>query len=187
MLHGLKSILYYEVVKELDLPEDKDQDILKDEIIMLLSPKAVKTTINKHQLRLIKVYKPDENKVIEIITNNLEWSARTIADLYKKRWDIELFFKAIKQNLQVKTFVGTSENAVKSQIYVALITYLLLQLIIRTVAKQVRGFSSFVEKIRICLPFYLTLNYVCNQVNQGAKRIKQQKQAELIPKLNLFS
>ena len=64
--------------------------------------------------------------MIQIITNNLDWTARTIADLYKKRWDIELFFKAIKQNLQIKTFVGTSENAFKSEIYVALISYLLL-------------------------------------------------------------
>jgi IS4 transposase len=61
---------------------------------------------------------------MEFITNNLDWVARTIADLFKKRWDIELFFKALKQNLQVKTFTGTSENAVKSQIYVALICYL---------------------------------------------------------------
>jgi IS4 transposase len=60
---------------------------------------------------------------IEIITNQLSWSAATIAALYKKRWDIESFFKVLKQNLQVKTFVGTSENAVKSQIYVALITF----------------------------------------------------------------
>jgi len=64
---------------------------------------------------------------------------------------------------------------------------LLLQLISRTVAKQTKGFSNFVEKIRICLPFYLSLDYVCNHISQGAKRIKQQKQAELIPKWNLFS
>ncbi len=79
--------------------------------------------------RLKSVYKADENKVIHIISNNLDWSAKTIADLYKKRWDIELFFKAMKQNLQIKTFLATSENAVKSQIVVSLTTYLLLELI----------------------------------------------------------
>jgi hypothetical protein len=69
--------------------------------------------------------------------------------------------------------VGTSENAVKSQIYIALITYLLLQLIVRTIAKKKHAFSNFVEKIRICLTFYLTLDYyVCNQVGEGAKRIR---------------
>ena len=135
----------------------------------------------------MSVYKEDENKVIQIISNQLTWTARTIADLYKKRWDIELFFKALKQNLQVKTFIGTSENAVTSQIYIALICYLLLELIKRTIAKTTHAFSNFVEKIRICLPFYLSLDYVCNQINQGAKRIKILKQAELIPKGNLFS
>ena len=93
--------------------------------------------IDQIELRLEHVYKPDENKVIEIVTNHLDWSARTIANLYKKRWDIELFFKSLKQNLQVKTFIGTSENAVKSQIYIALTSYLLLQLISRTIAKKV--------------------------------------------------
>lgn len=84
------------------------------------------------------------------------------------------FFKAIKQNLQIKTFVGTSGNAVKSQIYVALITYLLLQLIERTIAKKSHVFSSFVEKIRMCLCFYLTLDYACNHVGEGAKKVTGQ-------------
>jgi IS4 transposase len=122
----IKTNTVFKTVRELDLPENKDQDILKDEIIVLTSNKAVETGISEVELRLVHVYKQDEKKVIEIITNQLEWEARTIADLYKKRWDIELFFKAIKQNLQINTFIGTSENAVKSQIYVALTTYLLL-------------------------------------------------------------
>jgi len=182
----IKTNTVFERVTELELPEKEDQDILKDEIIILCSPKAVKTGINQVQLRLVHVYKADENKVIEIITNQLDWKARTIADLYKKRWDIELFFKAIKQNLQIKTFVGTSENAVKSQIYIALITYLLLQLIVRTIAKRKHAFSNFVEKIRICLTFYLTLDYVCNQVNEGAKRIRGKPQQEINFKTNLL-
>jgi len=61
-----------------------------------------------------------------LLTNNFKWSAETIAKIYKERWQIELFFKAIKQNLQVKSFVGTSENALLSQLWVALIAYLLL-------------------------------------------------------------
>lgn len=183
----IKTNSVYEVIKELDLPDVTDQDILKDEIICLNSPKAKKTGIDKYKFRLIKVYKEDENKVIEIITNNLEWSARTIADLYKKRWDIELFFKAIKQNLQIKTFVGTSQNAVKSQIYIALITYLILQLISRTIAKKMNAFSNFVEKIRICLSFYLSLDYVCNNIGEGVRKVRILKQVELIPKADLFS
>lgn len=174
----IKTNTVYQTVLELDLPDNEDQDIIKDEIIVLTSNKALETGINEHQLRLVHVYKQDENKVIEIITNNLEWSARTIADLYKKRWDIELFFKAMKQNLQIKTFLGTSENAVKSQIYVALISYLLIELINRTIAKKTKSFSNLVEKIRICLVFYLSLDYVCNEIGNGAKKIRSEPKLE---------
>ncbi len=183
----IKTNTVFKTIKELELPSDTDQDILKDEIITLSSNKAFKTGISEVQLRLVQVYKEDENKIIEIITNQLDWTARTIADLYKKRWDIELFFKAIKQNLQIKTFVGTSENKLKSQMYIALITYLLLQLIVRTIAKKKHAFSNFVEKIRICLTFCLTLDYVCNQVGEGAKRVRGKPQEVLAFKTDLYS
>ena len=114
------------------------------------------------------VYDADKDVQIEIITNQLEWEAATIAALYKARWDVELFFKSLKQNLLVKTFTGTSENAVKSQIYIALITYLLLVLIRRCVAKTKHSFSNLCEKIRFCLTYYHTLAYVCNQIKEGA-------------------
>jgi len=61
-----------------------------------------------------------------MLTNNFSWSAATIAEIYKERWQIELFFKCIKQQLKVKSFVGTSKNALLPQLWVALITYLLL-------------------------------------------------------------
>jgi len=183
----IKEKTVYTTIAEIDLLQGKDEHILKDEIIILNSKKAHKIGISEQKLRLVHVYKEDENKVIEIITNQLDWKASTIADLYKKRWDIELFFKAIKQNLQIKTFIGTSKNAVKSQIYIALITYLLLQLIKRTIAKKSSSFSNFVEKIRICLPFYLSLDYVCNQINEGAKRVTTNNPPGLFQHHDLFS
>jgi hypothetical protein len=136
---------------------------------------------------LVHIYKEDENKVIALITNQLDWEYNTIAELYKKRWDIELFFKAIKQNLQVKTFWGTSENAVKSQIYVALICYLLLELIKRTIAKIPMAFSNLTEKIRFCLYHYLSLDYVCNEVREGARKVTIKKQQEIVFERDLFS
>ena len=169
----IKENTVYRTLKEKELPNDKDQDIAKDEIIELCSKKAEETGIHTQKLRLVHVYKEDENKIIVIITNNLDWEARTIADLYKKRWDIELFFKAMKQNLQIKTFLGTSENAVKSQIYVALICYLLLELIKRCYCTGKPAFSNFCEKIRICLMHYLTLDYVCNELKPIVKKIKK--------------
>lgn len=183
----IKSNTQFETVEEFNLPGADDQDILKDEVIMLTGKKAIDTGMDQVELRLVHVYKEEENKVIEIVSNNLDWTARTIADLYKKRWDIELFFKAIKQNLQIKTFVGTSENAVKSQIYIALITYLLLQLIQRTIAKKSYAFSNFVEKIRMCLCFYLSLDYACNQVGEGAKRVREQTKIDFDVGRDLFS
>ena len=169
----IKTNTVFEQVEELDLPDDTDQDILKDQIVKLTSSKAEETGMSEQVLRLVSVYKPDQNKVIEIITNQLDWSARTIADLYKKRWDIELFFKAMKQNLQIKTFLGTSQNAVKSQIYVALICYLLLELIRRCCCHKAAAFSNFCEKIRICLMHYLTIDYLCNQLKPIARKVEK--------------
>ena len=177
----IKDNTIYQSIKELELPNKEDQDILKDEIIQLTSPKAKETGISEHQLRLVTVYKADENKVIQIISNNLDWKARTIADLYKKRWDIELFFKAMKQNLQIKSFVGTSENAVKSQIFIALISFLLLELIRRTNCDKNTAFSGFCEKIRVCLLHYLTINYVCNELKPIVKK------AEKPPEYTIFT
>ena len=66
---------------------------------------------------------------IVLLSNHLEFAASTIAAIYKDRWQIELFFKAIKQNLKIKTFVGTNENAVQTQIWTALISMLLLKIL----------------------------------------------------------
>src|SRR5690606_14987886 len=179
-----KNNTQYETVTEKDLPEDRDQDILKDEIIILTGTKASTSGMSDIKLRLVHVYKEDENKTIEIITNNLDWEARTTADLYKKRWDIELFFKAMKQNLQIKTFLGTSKNAVKSQIYVALICYLLLELIKRCYCTGKPAFSNFCEKIRVCLMHYLTLNYVCNELKPIVKKVKKPPEKTLFDRDN---
>ena len=177
----IKENTVYQTLEEIDLPEGKDQDIIKDEIIQLCSPKAQETGICDEKLRLVHVFIETDGKwrTIEIITNQLDWSARTIADLYKKRWDIELFFKAMKQNLQIKTFVGTSENAVKSQIFVSLISYLLLELIKRFYCDKKTAFSNFCEKIRICLMHYLTLDYICNELKPIVKKVKKPPQQTL--------
>ncbi|MBK5247178.1 MAG: IS4 family transposase [Peptostreptococcaceae bacterium] len=158
----LKSNILYESVEELDLPDGRDQNILKDELIKFTGKEAKKAGLEGVIFRLVTVYKEDENKVIHLITNQVDWQAITIADLYKKRWDIEIFFKLMKQNLQIKTFLGTSENAVKSQIYVAMIVFLLLELIRRVYCKGKTAFSNFCEKVRICLLHYLSFEYLCS-------------------------
>jgi len=93
----------------------------------------------------------------------------------------------LKQNLNVKTFVGTSPNAVKSQIFVALITYLLLELLRRVKAKGKTAFSNFVEKIRICLCYYLTLDYVIQRIQPKARSVRvTQYNMNFNPDMSLF-
>ena len=77
-------------------------------------------------IRRVGYRDPETGKHYVFITNNFHWSAQTIADIYKQRWQVELFFKWIKQNLKIKSFLGISENAVMTQIMAALCVYLLL-------------------------------------------------------------
>lgn len=100
-------------------------NILSDEMINLPGSGA-----NKREFRLLRrvvVWDPVGEREIVLLTNNMKLAAGTIAGIYKQRWQIELFFKAIKQNLKIKTFVGTSANAVHIQIWTALIAILLLK------------------------------------------------------------
>ena len=178
----LKDNILYKSVRELDLPEDKDFHILKDEIIHLTGQPAIDNELNKTELRRVCVYIEEDDRIIVLITNNLEWSAATIAELYKRRWLIETFFKLIKQNLQIKTFLGTSENACKSQIFIALICYLLLEVIRRTLSKTSHRFGHFVTLIRVCLNQYNRLGYVVNATQITVRKAR----ASPKPMPNLF-
>jgi len=80
-----------------------------------------------HLLRRVEAVREDTGETLVFLTNHHKLGASTIAAIYKDRWSIELFFKALKQNLKIKTFVGTSPNAVKTQIWCALISMLLLR------------------------------------------------------------
>ena len=119
----MKENALYEVVGERPVPQNRN--ILKDELIELRGSKAEEKC--PYPLRRIEVYDPQKNKTWVFLTNNLELGATTIAAVYKDRWQIEIFFKALKQNLKIKTFVGTSANAVKIQIWTALIAILVLR------------------------------------------------------------
>jgi IS4 transposase len=139
-----KSNLKYKTVKELDLPDNRHQHILKDEIIELDNPNYHK------QLRRVSVWCDEKKMVIELITNHLKWTANTISELYKSRWMIEIFFREIKQLLHIKSFVGTSENAVMIQIWTALITILILKAL-KAMAKYGWHLSNLVAFIRLNL------------------------------------
>jgi len=107
--------------------QPKIQKSIKADWIVKFS--SYKSKDYPEQLRVVRFYDEETKKTYEFMTNNFDLSAKTIAAIYKSRWDIELFFKWIKQNLKIKTFIGTSENAVKIQIWTAMITYLLTEYI----------------------------------------------------------
>jgi putative transposase len=103
------------------------------------------------KLRKITVRDPVKNKKIVLLTNNLKWSAATVAGVYKDRWQIELFFKAIKQNLKIKRFYGNSKNAVMTQVWIALIAYLLFYLLKMKSKQAWMSFTNFISVIKTML------------------------------------
>jgi hypothetical protein len=119
----MKRHLAYRVTAEQVVPQHRN--ILKDQLIELTSEKARQRC--KHQLRRIEVWDEKRQETIVLLTNHLKFGATTIAAIYKDRWQIETFFKALKQNLKVKTFVGTSANALRIQIWTALIVMRMLK------------------------------------------------------------
>ncbi|MBO6795518.1 MAG: IS4 family transposase [Balneolaceae bacterium] len=143
-----KENLQYRSIKEYELPEGRHEQVLKDERIVLTGPKSKKMYPGK--LRRVAVWDTENEQVIELITNQLNWTANTIAELYKARWQIEIFFREIKQLLHIKSFIGTSENAVMIQIWTALITILILK-VLKAMANHRWYLSNLVGFIRLNL------------------------------------
>lgn len=119
----MKDNAQYEVVEEREPPQNRN--ILKDQTIRLTGTGAQEKC--PHLLRRVEAVREDTGETLVFLSNHHGLGASTIAAIYKDRWQVELFFKALKQNLKIKTFVGTSANAVKTQIWTALISMLLLR------------------------------------------------------------
>ena len=113
----------YRVVEVRSFPEQSL--VVADEVIDLTGQGAERAC--PYRLRRIEVVVPETGELITLLTNHLEFAATTVAAIYKDRWQIELLFKALKQNLRIKTFVGTSPNALHIQIWTALIAMLILR------------------------------------------------------------
>ncbi|MGL1889963.1 MAG: IS4 family transposase [Reichenbachiella sp.] len=143
-----KENIRFETIKELELPENRHQHILKDELIRLTGDQSQKKYPNR--LRRVAVWNEENNQVIELITNQTSWTANTISELYKSRWQIEIFFREIKQLLHIKSFIGTTHNAVMIQIWTALITILILKFL-KEIAKYNWRLSNLVAFLRLNL------------------------------------
>lgn len=120
----LKTNADYIVIEERTVPESAN-GVISDKLIKLNGFYAEKHC--PHILRIVEFYDAEQDRTFTFLTNNLKLAASTIAAIYKDRWAIESFFKMLKQNLKIKTFVGTSINAVKTQIWTALIAMLILK------------------------------------------------------------
>ena len=118
----LKEDLKYEVIEQREIP--RNSNVRRDCLIRIAATAQRPFELT---LRLVTVWDEKKERELTFITNHLQFGATTIARIYKERWQIELFFKALKQLLRVKTFVGTSANALKTQIWTALIAILLLK------------------------------------------------------------
>lgn len=120
------------VINQLEIPEHAADLVLSDEVVEFCVKRPSGKRINLYYgqpLRRVTVHRPGNDKPIVLATNDFTSSALEIAQRYKERWGIELFFKWIKQHLKIKSFLGRSENAVRIQILTALITYLLVALL----------------------------------------------------------
>lgn len=142
----LKDNASYKVIKRKKTHTTK---ISSDHIIQFTGKVAKSKCPN--ELRRIRAVDNETGSAIILLTNMISCSAEKVAEIYRKRWHIELFFKTIKQNLKIKRFYGTSENAVKTQIWIAMIVYLLYIMLKKSTGSITKCFTHFISEISVSL------------------------------------
>ena len=147
----LKNNALYVAREEFDIPEDADSGVLKDEEIELSYGQNKQ---QKHKARRIAYWDSVNKRLFEFITNNFDLTAEEITLIYKKRWQIELLFKQLKQNFPLKYFLGDNENAIIIQIWAVMLANLLLT-ILKSKIKKSWAFSNMVTIIRHQLMSYI--------------------------------
>ncbi|MDZ4824563.1 MAG: IS4 family transposase [Flavobacteriales bacterium] len=143
-----KENLQYEVRTNYEIDKAKSPHMLLDADVTLTGDKASKEFGS--MLRLVQVVEEQSGEVITFLTNQRSWTAQTVADIYRERWRIEIFFKHLKQRLKIKSFVGTSQNAVEIQIWTALM-YMLLLSYLKEKAAYCWHLSNLIAFIRLHL------------------------------------
>ena len=152
----IKNNAQIEILGQHRTPNEK-KSILRDDIIWFTGVQSAKKYPG--ELRLVEFFDEETGKIYQFITNNFNLVVSTIAGIYKRRWQIELFFKWIKQNLKIKSFLGTSENVVMTQIWGALIHYLLIAYI-----KFISRVSLTLTEVTRPIRDSLMMNYVLMEV-----------------------
>jgi hypothetical protein len=159
-------------------PKNSAAGVRADQTIVLVTPKSRKDYPEK--LRRISYVDKELGKRLVFLTNNFTVAATTVADIYKQRWQVELFFKWIKNHLKITSFYGTSINAVKSQIWVALCTYLLVVITHRTLDVQCQLYT-FLQILEVNL---FEKKPISSLVTDALKHIQEPR---LDMQLNLFN
>jgi hypothetical protein len=179
----LKDNAVYEAGEEFDIPDDADSGILKDEEIILTYGKNNEL---KHRSRRIVYYDAQNERLFEFITNNFDLEAETVALIYKKRWQIELLFKQLKQNFQLKYFLGDNQNAIEIQIWCAMLANLLLMLV-KSKVKRSWAFSNLVSVIRGQLMNYINIYSFLEEPEQTWRKIIEERAKKQILEPSLFA
>ena len=173
----MKDNALYESSEEFDIPDEADSGVLKDEEIIL---KYGKNQALTHRCRRIAYYDAKNERFFEFLTNKFDVAAETVALIYKKRWQIELIFKQLKQNFQLKYFLGDNQNAIEIQIWCAMLANLLLMLVKSRVSRR-WAFSNFVSVIRGQLMNYINIyNFLENPEQSWRKIIAERAKKETL-------
>lgn len=160
----------------------QDNGVLADENILMGRPSNRKTI--KLLARKITYVHSESGEIFEFITNNMKMSPLTIADIYKKRWQIELLFKRIKQSYPLKYFLGDNENAIKIQIWCSLITDLLVKIVHDKIRKRKWSYANLASIIRLHLMSYVNL---FRFLNNPEKALVNYNDRSLDSQLNLYT
>lgn len=167
----LRKLFTYKVLKKHAITEN-DKSIISDEQIQLGWRSGIKVIA-----RLVRYKDEVSGEQYEFISNNYRMKASTIASLYKKRWQIEVLFKRMKQNYPLKYFLGDSENAIKIQIWCSLIADFILK-IVKKVAAQKWSFSNLASIVRLHLMTYIDLNSFLKSPEKALQKIFSKSKQE---------
>jgi Domain of unknown function (DUF4372)/Transposase DDE domain len=158
-------------------PVDRTSGIICDQTVVL----TIRKTLRKYpaKLRRVRYRDPETGKTLIFLTNNFELPSSTIADLYRCRWQIELFFKWIKQHLRIRSFFGTTENAVKTQIWIAVAVYVLIAIVKKRLALEA-SLYTILQMVSVTAFEKIPLDQLLNFDQRDNRRYTEDNQ------LNLF-
>ena len=181
----LKRSLKYTVQKDVMCQDDDGRMAYRVQDVTF-TKEAGKGNVIVHHARIVTYadVKKTRAKLISLLSNDMEMDAKDIVDIYRKRWEIELLFKQLKQNFPLRYFYGESANAIKIQIWVTLIANLLLMVVQKRVKGRTWGFSGLATMVRITLMYYINCySFLSNPGRDWERLIEHTKQPPVLPSL----